>query len=518
MAKKIMSLLVVMTMMLSLLCGVVQATEVVESEVATTLPEAVSGVITLTQDVELTGLFNVAESVTINLNGHNITRSTEGDNKVAIYVNNADVVLTIEGEGNISAHGPAVWVANGKAILKGGTYNSLESSTIYATATGNIEVLGGTYKNDAMKTQNDCYVLNLQDKDRNTASIVAKGGHYIDWNPANNGAEGAGTNFVVEGYTGKLINGYYEIVCAHTSLEGSPLKPATLTEEGCLPYYKCNNAACGKLFSDESATVEVEMKDLILDKLIEIKGTEAVVSDAAVLGAIQEAENSNVVELPVLDAAETVKEVTVPVSSIEAVANLDKGLLIETSDVTVTLDAKTVATIAEEAAGATNVTIDVTIEEEKILNKAQKEAVKDKEVEVVISAKILANGNAISDFKGGKVTVEIPFKPAEGLKASDYKFVFIDDDGKVTEIPSKYFDGVMVVELEHFSEYAIVRDVPKTNVGGEDNSTAAPEATTPAPAPAEPVKDNTPKTGAISVIGLVSAMAVGGLVITRKRK
>ena len=72
----------------------------------------------------------------------------------------------------------------------------------------------------------------------------------------------------------------------------------------------------------------------------------------------------------------------------------------------------------------------------------------------------------------------------------------------------------MVVELEHFSEYAIVREEKKETT--EENKTESTPA--PAPAPAAPVKDNTPKTGAISVVGLVSAMAVGGLVLTRKKE
>ena len=478
----------------------------VQPESAAKKYTAANGAVTLNENITANGCNGAVyayDGANVTINGGNIHGQVCADcnSSMAVWALGKGTVVTING-GNFtndsdgSEQCDMIYVKDGATIrINGGTFKcSTPSWTLngHDTITGIIEVAGGKFYKFNPATANET-------EGKNGQGIAPAGKVEVK---------------VVDGYKVIKNDDWYEVVCAHTSLEGSPLKPATLTEEGCLPYYKCNNVACGKLFSDASATVEVEMKDLILDKLIEIKGTEAVVSDAAVMGAIQNAENSSVVELPVLEASSTVKEVTVPIASVEAVAAQDKGLLIETSDVTVTLDAKTVATVAEEAKAAEKVTIEVTKEETKILNTAQKDAVKDKKVEVVISAKILADGKEISDFKGGKVTVEIPFKPAEGLTASDYKFVFIDDNGKVTEIPSKYFEGVMVVELEHFSEYAIVREEKKETT--EENKTESTPA--PAPAPAAPVKDNTPKTGAISVVGLVSAMAVGGLVLTRKKK
>ena len=65
----------------------------------------------------------------------------------------------------------------------------------------------------------------------------------------------------------------------------------------------------------------------------------------------------------------------------------------------------------------------------------------------------------------------------------------------------------MVVELEHFSEYVVVKEV----------ATAAPAPSAPAASANPNEKDNTPKTGAVSVIGLVVAMSVIGLAVLRKR-
>ena len=476
----------------------------VQPESAAKKYTAANGAVTLNENITANGCNGAVyayDGANVTINGGNIHGQVCADcnSSMAVWALGKGTVVTING-GNFtndsdgSEQCDMIYVKDGATIrINGGTFKcSTPSWTLngHDTITGIIEVAGGKFYKFNPATANET-------EGKNGQGIAPAGKVEVK---------------VVDGYKVIKNDDWYEVVCAHTSLEGSPLKQATITEEGCLPYFECNN--CHKLFVDAAATKETTKKELILDKLVEVKGTEAVVSDAAVMGAIQNAENSSVVELPVLEASSTVKEVTVPIASVEAVAAQDKGLLIETSDVTVTLDAKTVATVAEEAKAAEKVTIEVTKEETKILNTAQKDAVKDKKVEVVISAKILADGKEISDFKGGKVTVEIPFKPAEGLNASDYKFVFIDDNGKVTEIPSKYFDGVMVVELEHFSEYAIVREEKKETT--EENKTESTPA--PAPAPAAPVKDNTPKTGAISVVGLVSAMAVGGLVLTRKKE
>ena len=408
--------------------------------------------------------------------------------------------------------------ANTVVTIKGGNFqNDTDGSNhcdlIYVKEGAKVRIEGGTFK-----CSTPSWTLNSHDSNLGLIEVV--GGRFYKFNPATandeagdngNGIASNGKVEVVVPDTHKVVQDgdWFEVVCAHTKLNEHPLKEATITEEGCLPYFECNN--CHKLFADKAATKETTKEELILDKLIEVKGTEAIVSDAAVLGAIQDAEGSKVIELPVLEATSTVKEVTVPVASIEAIAAENKELLIETADVTVTLDAKTMDTVANEAKGATKVTIEVVKTEEKILNTAQKDAVKDKEVAVVISAKILADGKEISDFKGGKVTVEIPFKPAEGTTIADYKFIYIDDNGNVTEMPYKYIDGVVVVELEHFSEYAIAKTVAK------DEGEKAPESTNPAPAEtAAPENDNTPKKGAMSFIGIIAVISIVGLVVLKR--
>lgn len=72
------------------------------------------------------------------------------------------------------------------------------------TAAGPITITGqDTYIESNYDTQNNKYmVLNVLDKDYNSGktNIIVKGGTYKNFDPANNLAEGNGTNFVADGY------------------------------------------------------------------------------------------------------------------------------------------------------------------------------------------------------------------------------------------------------------------------------------------------------------------------------
>ena len=126
------------------------------------------------------------------------------------------------------------------------------------------------------------------------------------------------------------------------------------------------------------------------------------------------------------------------------------------------------------------------------------EAIKDKDVAMVISAEIICNGKNITDFGEGKVMVQIPFEPATGTKGSDYQIIYVADDGTLENIPTSYKDGFLIAELEHFSEYVIV------------NTATQNSANTPAG-----------NTGVLWLcVGLMGIMAaaLGGIIVTSGRK
>ena len=116
-------------------------------------------------------------------NGANLTISGNGTFKakandaMAVDVQSG-ATLTIK-NGTFIGNVDAVYVENGTAIIEGGFFDIQQKSN----GTGEAQ-----YR----------FMLNCYDANYNngTAKIIVKGGTFVNFNPANNAAEGAGTNFV----------------------------------------------------------------------------------------------------------------------------------------------------------------------------------------------------------------------------------------------------------------------------------------------------------------------------------
>ena len=90
--------------------------------------------------------------------------------------------VVIEG-GTFAGNIHAVYVYEGKAIIKGGFFSVQQP-----------------YPKTGLEYE---FVINCYDGNREneTASVEIRGGTYVNFNPADNAAEGAHTNFVADGYT-----------------------------------------------------------------------------------------------------------------------------------------------------------------------------------------------------------------------------------------------------------------------------------------------------------------------------
>lgn len=124
MKRKLCSVLLALCMVLTLL----PVSAMADDGAATSLPDAVDGVITLTKNVELTNELNYTTDVTIVLNGHTITR-TNGQ-KTALMITNG-ATMNIDGSvagsainGTIMVGYSKPTVTNGKLIINGGTYTA----------------------------------------------------------------------------------------------------------------------------------------------------------------------------------------------------------------------------------------------------------------------------------------------------------------------------------------------------------------------------------------------------------
>ena len=184
------------------------------------------GSVTLSEDVTIEAplVVETGKTVEIDLNGHTIMNETDvwaGNDWSLFSVRGGSLTVkngTVKGKdndcyacdvqyggtliiedgifvGNISA----VYVYEGKAEIKGGTFSIVQTSD------------GG----DPYRFLLNCYDPNRQ---AGKASIVVTGGTFENFNPADNAAEGAGTNFVDEGYKAVKIaetpapNGTFQVV------------------------------------------------------------------------------------------------------------------------------------------------------------------------------------------------------------------------------------------------------------------------------------------------------------------
>ncbi|MFI3249499.1 MAG: NEAT domain-containing protein [Eubacteriales bacterium] len=97
------------------------------------------------------------------------------------------------------------------------------------------------------------------------------------------------------------------------------------------------------------------------------------------------------------------------------------------------------------------------VESAQDLNEIQQEVVGDRPV---YSLTVTSNGNAITDFEGGRVTVTLPYVLAEGENAEGLVIWYIDDEGNVEAIPCIYDEDNEIVKFNttHFSHYAIGYD------------------------------------------------------------
>ena len=170
---------------------------------------AKGGKVVLQSDITIDETINVAKGTTVvlDLNGKKLTNKKENTSTDVIVVAEGGE-LTINGNGEIEAvtgNDGFTVISEGLLIINDGTFksgideNSEPNAVIYARGNGKVFVNGGNFPNDNTSK----FVLNKKDADRETTVIEVAGGTYGAFNPAENAAENAGTNFVKPGFTVK---------------------------------------------------------------------------------------------------------------------------------------------------------------------------------------------------------------------------------------------------------------------------------------------------------------------------
>jgi predicted ribosomally synthesized peptide with SipW-like signal peptide len=157
----------------------------------------------------------VTKKTTLDLAGNKILfDSVDGNNNwAAFYLQGGRADLTVNGNGTIEAtsstgsycfHLSGGPLSKPKLTINGGTY--IGEPTAVNVEYGTAYINGGFFDcKPAGNVSDDVYryTLNCIDKryKEGSANIIVTGGTFVNFNPADNQAEGPGTNFVADGYT-----------------------------------------------------------------------------------------------------------------------------------------------------------------------------------------------------------------------------------------------------------------------------------------------------------------------------
>ena len=156
-----------------------------------------------------TRLLASISGTTINLGSKEIiqtAKQTAGSiseqNCVGLLVSGENVVLNANADGGITAPGHyAIYVIDGGSLtINGGTYKG--ATTVVQVYSGNVTIKSGFFEAKPYKGAHT-YTLNCIDDNyiSGAADIIVYGGTFVNFNPADNAAEGPNTNFVALGYT-----------------------------------------------------------------------------------------------------------------------------------------------------------------------------------------------------------------------------------------------------------------------------------------------------------------------------
>ena len=194
-----------------------------------TLSEAIAAakdgdIVTLLRDINTPEIsYMISKSLTIDLNGMTVTGSGydavfQIDNADAKVVIKNGKVVAVEQSGSAGKYTMAIWASKAgcEVTLEGLDVSQKITHTedpqmdmIYASG-GTITINSGNFVSGT-----PAWTLNCNDTSykNGTANIIVKGGTFVGFDPANNKAEGKGTNFVAAGYVSRMDeDGSYTVV------------------------------------------------------------------------------------------------------------------------------------------------------------------------------------------------------------------------------------------------------------------------------------------------------------------
>lgn len=146
-------------------------------------------------------------------NSHTSAVQFDSSNKELVIDGNLTIKGGVAGYWNGDEYkegiSPAIFIYDGKVTINNGHFiGGIDSETrnagpavyIYSNSVNNnaeLIINGGVFES---ATDDATFLINMDDNNLGAASIQIKGGTFVGFNPADNTADGAGTNYVADGY------------------------------------------------------------------------------------------------------------------------------------------------------------------------------------------------------------------------------------------------------------------------------------------------------------------------------
>jgi tetrahydromethanopterin S-methyltransferase subunit B len=192
-------------------------------------------------------------------------------------------------------------------------------------------------------------------------------------------------------------------------------------------------------------------------------------SNEQALSHIEETPDQTVMKFQLRDLEEEVNGVDIPLDSLKELDSRDGEINIVLTNFEVRFDKEATTAIVSQASGDT-IYIKVEPIEIETLEEQQIASVEDKVVLVSLSASVISGGVNISNFWEGQATIMIPFEPEENVDIDEYGVVYIPKNGEIEPLDSHYEDECMIFSINHFSEYAIIRDATLKDALHQDDT------------------------------------------------
>ena len=337
------------------------------------------------------------------------------DGRGSVWYRPGDV---IEGE-EVTLHANYMWDDSGAVILdgNGGTTSSGSKYYVAQVSGADLRLTESTARNGFTR---DGYTLN---------------GY-------NDRADGSGRSYtfrqLADGSAWDSLVGKVLTFFAQWTRNGDPVtpekpsKPTTPTQPTTPPQTTTPDGSADITVS--GSTVKVENVDV--DKLVTDNG------------------DKKTAEIDLSGTKSGITDVTLPTDAVKEVAASEaESLTVKLPDVTVSFDDKALAAVAEQSSGADlSLSVNVGSANNSNLTDAQKNAITGARELSVIEVSLSSNGEKISNFNGGSVTIDVPFEwSMKGLLRAYY----IDENGNKSAIDVTYKNGVATLVLNHFSTYVV---------------------------------------------------------------